>query len=225
MELDVYELIKDFDQITKKSILDVLPPVRKAVLLSANAIHRHPHIAMQTVFNYLAWEKPLSPELNANLERAKIELDKKPFWIRSLAPFPVRQSSNDWKIEYEITSPIQSLCSDCSHFAVSSGEGRADISTCDTGNALTTECWGNGRSRPSPWLKIPDVSPGLMWKIAFIQIKILRPTACMPAKPASYIILRRGSFMSICKGAWCVEFPGRPIQWCYGKIFLPRSSS
>jgi len=120
----IYELLEDFDRPVENHPCLPLRPVRKAVALSLGAIAARTDLTLQTVFNYLAWQYPQSPEIQRALERARTKLDQKPFWIRSAAPLPDALATSDWRIEYDFSSFMQSLSSDRSHLAMVDPEGK-----------------------------------------------------------------------------------------------------
>jgi WD40 repeat protein len=118
-EEKVFELIEDLDRSKGEYPQTQLSPIRKAVMQALKAIIEKPDLTLQTIYNYLFWYSPLSPVIEKSLLRAKELLDKKNYWIRSLAPLPDRSQGINWKINYKICSTIQSLSSDCSYIAIS----------------------------------------------------------------------------------------------------------
>jgi hypothetical protein len=124
---NVYELFEDFDRLDGTEAYSTLLPVRRSVAQSIDAILDRPQLTIQTVYNYLVWHSPLSSELMLSLDCAKKILDKKPFWLRSTAPLPDHLSAVDWRINFDNEASIQSLSSDCSHFAISNMNGDVDV--------------------------------------------------------------------------------------------------
>ena len=136
---DVYELLADFDHLQSKTTLHSLSPVRKSIAESIGAIIERPSQLIQTIYNYLIWQKSLSKEIKSSLESSEKELENQSYWIRSLAPLPNHMSAADWRVNYEDQSAIQSISSDLRYIAISNSVGQVHIYDLHNGKLINSK--------------------------------------------------------------------------------------
>jgi len=132
----LFDLVRDYDRALEATDLPAIAQVRQALLLAVPGISARPALTAQFLYNHLIWVDRLDSYLQARLERARLWLDEKGYWIRAEAPFPGQRASEIRSIPFEIDSGIQALSSDKNAIAIASWDGEIEIRHSSNGEPI-----------------------------------------------------------------------------------------
>lgn len=138
----IYDLLADCDRALRLAPatpeLPVVTQVRRVLSLAQPAIVSRPDLALQVLYNRLAWLPDLTPALRTALDAARQQLDSQGPWLRAAAPLSAECGTPDafpapTTIRYPFQTAVQSFAPGARMVAVAAPGGEVEIYDLGTG--------------------------------------------------------------------------------------------
>ncbi len=175
----LHDFIHDCDQALSVHATDAISGMRTALARSLTALSRMPELTLQTLYNTLVWSTPLPPPLADALNRARIALDSRPFWISTEAPIPLTES----KVVFDCYSTRQYLLADSGLIVGLSDSGELEIRRIDGGETFSKR---RIKAVSAAAIALPSSGYPLAWMDTGSSVHVEDTTStlrCRPGEP------------------------------------------
>ena len=129
----VFDMLSELDASDRTYPQVAISQVRQALIQVLPTLTERRELALQAIYNHLAWTERLCPDLETSLPAAYRVLESRPYWIRAAARLPGSTFQSALNISYKFSSSLLSLSPERTTLAVTSDAGECEIYSLLTG--------------------------------------------------------------------------------------------